>query len=321
MKPPETLRNTLHRLILGGVLAIPLLLSMPSCHWLRTPEVPPSPRTGLVTDTKAPKNSVGIEVYYIRLMPQQENLLQQLWMEVDELAITDHQLRHDLMEHGFRVGVQGAVLSKTLSKLLNISESEETGHSNQFGQFTEVDVSDIPRDPTVQRFIWNLMSDMQVKLTLYDDPQPDLSLFRAGPSGLIRGETYQNALSMMTVSAVPEYDGRVRFQLMPELEYGEKTIRYEFKSGFGYMDNRRPSLPFTNLTVPLNLYPGQWIIVGPSQREDAGLGHAFFTRDDGRQRKLLVIRLTNVQRPLTDPNIGTLPEPAQPSGWTIQDRH
>lgn len=323
MEPSDISRLT--RRILLALLSLPLLLSMVSCHWLRPPEMAPPPRDGLLHGRKPAANTVGIEVYYIRLAPQQENLVRQLWMEVDELILTDTRLRHELMEHGYRIGIQGAVLSETLSKLLNISETEETGHSRGFGEFTELAVSDIPRDPPVQRLIWNLMPDMQVKLTLFDDPVPDLSLFRVGSSGLIRGETYQNAQSLLTVSAVPEHDGRVRFQLMPELEYGEKSVRYEFNSGLGYLEHRRPSLPFTSLTVSLNLYPGQWIVVGPSQREDAGLGRAFFTRGDGRQngyqKKLLVIRLTNVQRPAASRHADTLPDPVRPTGWTIPDRH
>ncbi len=321
MKPLETLQHAQPRRVFGGLLAVLLSLSMTSCHWLRTPEIPTSSSAVPITDAKTPQNSVGIEVYYIRLEPQQENLLQQLWMEVDEFVIADPHLRYDLMEHGFRVGIQGAVLSKTLSELLNISDSAETGYENQFGQLTEVDVAAIPRDPPVQRFIWNLMPDMQVNLTPYDEPQSDVSLFRRGPSGLIHGETYRDALGMMTVNALPEHDGRVRFQLMPELQYGEKTVRYTFKNGLGYVDDRRPSLPFTHLTVQLRLHPGQWIIIGPSQREDAGLGRVFFTREEEQQRKLLVIRLANVRRSANDPNRSTLPEPAKPSDWSIQDRH
>ncbi len=291
------------------------------CHWFHAPDIAIPPQTNAIVPTEMPRNRdvVGIEVYFVRLSPLQADLLRQLWLEVDELVISNPELRNELLKNGFRVGVQGAVLSKTLSQLLQISETGATGHHEQ-AAFTEVNLLDIAKEADVERTIWNLLPDMQAKVTLFPEPLPDLSLFHVGASGLLRGKTYYGVQCHLSLSATPEHDGRVLFQLLPEIDYGSAVAKYEFKSGLGYMKNRRPRVAFADLRVPLSLYPGQWIIVGQSPDKNATLGRAFFTRDDGREEKLMVIRLAHMNRRATDPNISTVPEPAKPSDWIMQDR-
>lgn len=305
------------RLILSGILSTVLL----GCGSLQTTTTPSGGHPGLLqTGGEFQRDMVGVDIFLIRITPQRRELLRQLWHEVDELPIPTA-LRRDLVEHGLRVGVQGSFLSPSLSQLINVTASP-TGneHAGLPGGMEEISVADIRSDAGVSRQYRNLMPGMRAVLRPFDQPIAELPFFWH-ENGRICGKTYHNAVGLIGLTARPQHNGTVRFELVPELEHGTMETRTRLQNMVVFQESGRPRRAFEELAVSLDLLPGQWIIIGPTSVDSLGVGRAFFVRGtDGDEQKIIAIRLVDVKKPVPSPGSST-PTPENGSNTTIPERN
>ncbi|MGL4594424.1 MAG: hypothetical protein ACRCUY_06810 [Thermoguttaceae bacterium] len=255
------------------------------------------------------RDTIGLEVFTIRIVPQQHDLVADLWLNVDEQLINS-QHRWELRSQGIRVGVMGAFLPPSLASLLNISSEGEI-QTNNFGQFQEIAVADIPKIPAVSRQKIAIIPKMNnAILKPFDAPVAELPLFWT-ENGRYCGQTYRNALGIVTLDVVPQTDGTVLISLTPELEYGFPETKLRINAGIAFYESGRPTKRFDALSTSMKLYPGQWIILGAAAATPTGLGHALFVRGAGEsEQKLLAIRLLHTQTPKA--NVGSRnPPPMQ----------
>ena len=251
-------------------------------------------------------DTVSIEIFIVRLDPNHNELLQQLWQEVDEQSLPP-KLRRELLEEGLRVGVLGNLITPALARLLNISAEGKTHAS--WGEFQEYSAADAARE-TVKRNVRVLMPDMHAIIKVFDDQHrlPELIMFRK-ENGMLCAQTYTNATGLFFVSAAANKDGSAQFQILPAIEYGIPQQHIRVVAGTLIQDAGKPRHPFDSLTVSQRLLPGQWLIMGTTTPDSAGAGKAFFVRKDSAlDQRLLAIRLSHVA-PATSSYSADLPPP------------
>jgi hypothetical protein len=312
-------RVELSAVIIIAVISVLILIFGTACHLIKKQE----PATGknidqLLQQGQVPSDSVGIEIFTIRTTPQQQELVRQLWLEVDEQMIAPS-LRRELMEQGIRTGVLGDLLTPALSQLIHATGDAKTGNVNMFNDFQEVSVAEIPHDPPVTRQYRNLLPEMRASLKAFEEPVPEFSRFWF-ENGKFCGQTYKDALGLICVSARNQNNGTVRFDIVPELEYGTTEWRIRIHSAIMVPESGRPRLPFVSLTVIQNLLPGQWILIGPTIPNCSGIGRVFFIRGNEEPvQKILAIRLIKMKK--NTPSGSNIPEPEKGTEFLFQERN
>ena len=271
-------------LLLGGVCA---LLSCNSLKFLNP--------VSTNTEANAPvydahPNTVTVEIYIIRFSPHQNKLVQQLWQESDEQSLPTH-LRRDLLAQGFRVGILNNLISPSLEQLISFSSD---GVSDIYsGEFQEFSAADVIRESGATRHTRQLLPGMRAVLKPFNDQNAltEISLFRQ-ENGKMHGETYTKAIGVFFISAAANQDGSAQIHIAPVLEHGTPGWRLRTVAGMVVQDENRPSQIFETLNISQSLIPGQWIIIGATTSNSAGVGKAFFTRSDSiSEQRLLAIRL------------------------------
>jgi hypothetical protein len=310
----------MYRLEASVVILTLILIFGTACHLIKKPEPTTTGKNidQLLQQGQIPSDSVGIEIFTIRTAPQQQELVRQLWLEVDEQMIAPS-LRRELMEQGIRAGVLGDLLTPALSQLLHVTGDAKAGNINMFGDFQEVSVAEIPHDPPVTRQYRNLLPEMRASLKAFEEPVPEFSRFWF-ENGQFCGQTYKDALGLICVSVHNQNNGTVRFDIVPELEYGTTERRIRIHSAMMIPESGRPRLPFVSLTVTQNLLPGQWILIGPTVLNCSGIGRVFFIRgNEEPEQKILAIRLIKVKK--NTPSGSNIPEPEKGTDFLFQERN
>jgi hypothetical protein len=308
----------MYRLEISVVILTLILIFGAACHLIKKPEPTGKNIDQLLQQGQVSSDSVGIEIFTIRTTPQQQELVRQLWLEVDEQMIAPA-LRRELQEQGIRTGVLGDLLTPALSQLIHVTGDAKTGNVNTFSDFQEVSVAEIPHDPPVTRQYRNLLPDMRASLKAFEEPVPEFSRFWF-ENGQFCGQTYKDALGLICVSARNQNNGTVRFDIVPELEYGITEWRIRIHSAIMIPESGRPRLPFVSLTITQNLLPGQWILIGPTIPNCSGIGQVFFIRgNEEPEQKILAIRLIKMKK--NTPSGSNIPEPEKGTDFLFQERN
>jgi len=233
-------------------------------------------------------DTVNVDIFVVRLAPHQNALLRQLWQEVDEQSLSP-QLRRELYAQGFRAGILGSLLSPALAQLLTVSSDANADVS--WGVIYEISSADAAREPTATRNMRNLLPGMSALVKVFDTPLPEQSLFWE-ENGMTHGQTYTDVLGLLGVSATANRDGSAQIQIVPELEHGIEEQRVRIREAMFIHESGKPRRSLESLTVSQRLLPGQWLIVGTTSPDSAGVGKTFFVRKDtGLEQRFLAIRL------------------------------
>ena len=237
------------------------------------------------------QETVGIDVFVVRIPYHNRELLRQLWAEVDE-QWGSPTLRRELMGQGLRVGIQGVSLSPTLAKLINVTATP----SPQAMDPTEVSVAELQKDPIIRPQSLRMLPGMLALFQPYTDSVPEMPLFWS-EGGHFCGKTFKDAEGLIGLVATPLKGGQVQFEITPEVVHGTMERKFSLQGGVMFPETARPRHVFYNLAVTLDLLPGQWIVMGPVSENCSGIGRCFFTRDRGEtEQKVILIRLSRSQR-------------------------
>jgi hypothetical protein len=291
-----------------------------ACHLVKKPDPISENTDRFLQSNQAISDSVGIEIFTIRITPPQQELVRQLWLDIDEQILVPP-LRRELAEQGFRVGLLGNLLTPALSQLINITADADSGKPNELNEFRRVTLTDLSRETAATKQYCHLLPDMRVSLKVFDNPLPELSRFWL-EGGQFCGQTYKNALGFICVEAQMQTNGTVRFEIIPELEYGTTERRIRIHSGVMFSEEGRPRLPFTSLTVTQDILPGQWIIIGTTSPNCTGMARAFFFRGtEEPEQKMLAIRLIKMNKGKPSSSTSDLPVLEKETDFTFQERN
>ena len=278
------MRSPLHQLTLATLL----LGSLCGCHLFTTagegmsdkPILPPLPVAA---------DGVIFEIYSARFPYGREEENARLWDEIDEQAI-DRDVRRRLQKNGFRAGVVSGHISRQIEELLGLKETVE-----QIGRPTLIEADGRPKVVQHVIHITARRGGGQIDASAVYDSLDVLT----AQDGEVGGRTYLKAQCKLILSAVPQGDGSVRVQILPEVHHGQAKPGFtSFGQGILRMTTSRPSQSFEELQIIASLAPGDMLVLGCLTDRQGSLGHAFFTgRPAGPlEQKLIIVRVVHSMR-------------------------
>lgn len=234
---------------------------------------------------------ISYEVYWVDFPLGDPEANGALWDQVDEQKLSVD-VRQRLDANGFRVGIAGSQLSPTLEHLLKVGVQSPPEPSDTLGTVIQPATTPTVRRATMNRHAGEPPTQI---LTLGDkEPLATLTVLTRDDEGQVFGRSFQKAQGMLMTSVEPESDGRVRFELVPEIDHGDP--RQNFVSG----DNGQltikyspPSEVYDRLRWQATLSLGEILVIGARHDRPGSLGFHYFTEgiSGSVHQKLLLIRL------------------------------
>jgi len=272
-----------YRLVL---LALAALVAVAGCAPVRP--VGPQGKSPLTPARMSP-DSVVLDIFFVRFPFGQEEANGPLWDEIDEQHFPA-EVRRRLAQNGFRVGLVGGQPPMALTRLLELKDKPAPN-----GQAAETALIDLEAEPRVVRRHLQLRAGQRSEIIASEiyEQLPVLTC----ESGGVCGQSYPKAQGVLAVKARAERDGRVRLEVLPELQYGEVRQRYVGGYGALRLEAGRSQRSFDELALSACLAPGAMIVLGSVPDRPGSLGHHFFTHQtSGKlEQKLMVIRLGQTQ--------------------------
>jgi hypothetical protein len=251
-----------------------------------------SPTTGkILQPTLMPPGTVALEVFSIGIPPDNPNLAEQIWKEVDEQDFPVD-VRRQLEKNGFRAGTLAGQIPPALSQLLDLKGQPIAG-----GDVQRVNIADLatPARVTTQHIQTHAGQRYEIAASSILDRMPIL----ANEGGEIHGLTYEQAQGIFAMHVTPQPDGRVEIELIPEVHHGQAKQHYVGDQSIFRIETGRPKRAFDELKLTATLGPGAMLLLGSQTARQGSLGHYFFLENNGRDdrfdQKLVLIRLSQTQ--------------------------
>lgn len=231
--------------------------------------------------------SVAMEIMFVQFPFGDAEINGPLWTEIDEQELAPD-VRQRLNANGFRAGVVSGQLPVPLEKLLKLSESAPPPTEQ-----TTIDVTKKPKVHGVHKQT-RLGDPFKIIAAGEIERLPSLTALVRDERGEVQGNTYSKVQCHFETRAFAETDGRIRFELLPQIEHGEPRSDY-VPSGNGTFQYAHlpPHEVFDQLRLEVRLSPGQMLVLGGLPGRLGSLGYHYFTEEiSGRlEQKLLLIRL------------------------------
>ncbi len=234
-------------------------------------------------------DSATLDVFFVHSPFGDARVNEELWQEIDEQQIPI-ETRRRLSANGFRAGLISGQMPVCLSQLLELKGNVAPIGGAQTTALADVGSEEGP--------MW---SHQQIRAgkrseVVTSEIYAELPVLLSGPDG-VTGETYGKAQGVVAVRAIPEKDGRVLLEVVPELHHGDSQRNYSGSQGAWRIDMARPRLAFDDMAVSTYMTPGHMVVLSSLPSRQGSLGHNFLTTDSSGslEQKLLVIRLSQTQ--------------------------
>ena len=287
-------------LLLRVGLVVPVVLSGAGCTPFSAGKLSRRGKSPLRPAQMSP-DAVVLEVFFARFPMGDFQANDLLWREIDEQHFSTGQ-RRELARHGIRIGLVAGQIPVTLSQLLDVEKSTPAQPSRSDPQSVppaeagQVNLDDFTSPPHVVRRRMQVRAGRRSEIVasgVYDE----MTLLLCEPGGVC-GQTYAKAQGLLAVRVLPEHDGRVRLDVVPELHHGDPAQRWVgAQEGIWRLNTSRQKRVLENLAVSATLAPGEILVLAALPDRPGSLGHYFFTDDvSGRpEQKLLLVRLAQTQ--------------------------
>jgi hypothetical protein len=249
------------------------------------------------------RDTIAMEKYSVRFNHGDPDLNDRMWSEIDEECLPPA-VRARLAANGFRVGVIGAHLPEALERVLNEPQGSALSPPappppqqaiNEQG-LLEPKPIDLARESRVRRGLWQTHAGHQgLIITAGEQTRiPRLAVLVRGDDGQVTGRQYERVMGALVMKVFPEPDGRVHFDLVPQLEHGDPKSRFTASDGMIKPEYRPEAVVFKDLRMDARLSPGQMLIITSRAEKPGSLGDQFFSEQAPGQpleQKLLLVRL------------------------------
>ena len=138
---------------------------------------------------------------------------------------------------------------------------------------------DVLREPKIRRSLWQTRAGHPGLVVTAGEQSriPQVAVLLRGEDGHVTGRTYERVLGSLSMKVMPERDGRVRIEIIPQLEHGDPRSRFVAADGMIKPDYRPETVLFKDLEIDAALSPGQTLILGTRASKPGSLGSHFFT--------------------------------------------
>jgi hypothetical protein len=233
-------------------------------------------------------DSVALDMFFVRFPFGDPTINEKLWGEIDEQQLAPD-LRERLARNGFRVGMICGQMPIELSKLMKLSDKPAP-----MGELAGTQAASLEAEPTVsQRHLQIRAGEPATIVASGIYPELPVLVWR---SGRLSGQTWGQAQGIFAVKSLPQPDGRVRLELVPELHHDQPRVRYTGNQGVWRLDTSRPKEVYNDMAIAADLPSGAMLVLSSLPNRPGSLGHHFFTdASERREQKLLIIRLSQTQ--------------------------
>lgn len=253
--------------------------------------------------TKLPKSSsllptpaadhVALELFFVRVTADDKTATAPLWESVDEQAIPlDVRLR--LAANGFVVGQIAGQLPAAVTELLEISDDAPIPSTSQPPVF------DLSKRPLMHRKlidVYQTETPNRIVITGERERHARLDVIYRDESEApprVLGWTFTNVQGCLLTKVHPQPDGRVKLEIVPEVEHGEahREITADEAGAFAIV-NTPPRKTFDGLRLSATMNPGDMLVFSCQDDRPGSLGNQFFTerRSDVLTQIVLLIRI------------------------------
>jgi hypothetical protein len=232
-----------------------------------------------------PPDSVRLEIDFVRVRSEWNSVLPELWQSVDEQHF-DPDVRRHLADNGLRCGVIGNQLPMILRELLNtekptleqIASGLDPDESHVFANSREI-LSSAGRPHKI-------VAAPRIR---------EQTVLLVKEQNRVRAMDFAQAQGLFSLKTEPLGDGRVRLQLTPTVEYGDRRNRIVPGQGSFLIDAARESKQFDLLRVAAVLSPGETLVLSATT-DIKGIGGWYFGNAQGdRIRAVMLVRLAQTQ--------------------------
>jgi hypothetical protein len=229
-------------------------------------------------------DSVVLEIASIR-MPFDTEQQRQIWNTIDEQGLS-RETRDKLANNGIRLGVISGEIPKALREILDTPTTNRVGDQDpESSQGIVVSHQRLQqRSGRRGKIVTSSLRDEIISLVPID--------------GRVVGQTFYQAQCLFSIRCFPQGDGRVKLDLVPEIEHGQPRTRWigQPNDGSFRLDTGRERAIHNELRLEPTIAPGEALIVTCSE-ECKGLGREFFvdTKGDAKMQRILLIRLAQTQ--------------------------
>jgi hypothetical protein len=267
------------RSLLSLCAALPLLAGC--AEFVTTAKTP-------LSQPKLSPGAVVLDIYFVRVPLADPDANGPLWQEIDEQRFPVD-LRQRLADNGFRVGRVGNHVPDRLTKLMEIKEEPA-------GDVAAASETFAAQPKIVVR---HLQAGMGLRQEIASHQTESMTPLIVGENGELQGKTFAKGQGIFALRTQPQPDGAVRFEMTPEVHFGEPRMDWALGgSGAGEwrMEPGRPKEVFDSLKLETSLAPGEMLVLTSLPERAASLGHQFFVETtNGAEQKLLIIRVAQTQ--------------------------
>ena len=265
-------------------IALPLaLLSVAACTHV--------PKTASLLPSSPAADHVALEVFFVHLPSDHSTLSEALWSSVDEQAI-DLDVRRRLASNGFLVGRVGGQLPAAVTDLLQVTGDAPAPSVDEAAVIVPT------KAPLMHRKlidVYQIETPNRLVVTGDRERHPKwVALYRDDADGAVRGQTFVNAQGSLLTKVFPQPDGRVKLDIVPEIEYGEARREIVPGEGGGFTVRfAPPHKTFDGLRLSAMLVPGEILVFGCRDDCPGSLGQQFFVerQHDALSQTIVLIRL------------------------------
>lgn len=276
----------------GAASVVAAWCALTGCHAVLEPPVSGGVEQLLKPPAASP-DTVTLEIFQVRIMPEQAAQAAQLWNQVDEQCLST-EARRRLVANGFRAGVAGAPLPDELSQLLGLGSGAA---ATAEGDPAEKDrlITDKTAAPPVRRRLVQL--DRREHVAIQTSEVVEELRVLLSREGRLHGQTFLQTQAVYAMRAEATAGQRAAVSLVPELHHGELRNRYRGSDqGIFLMSPSREREVFDELLLQAELSPGELLVLGCVPDAGASLGYAFHRADEAAagEQKLVLVRLLQV---------------------------
>lgn len=282
--------------------AVAVLLALvvaTGCQAVRAPTKGHSPLLPLV----ASPDVVTLEIFSAPVTMDDPRLAE-VWAAVDEQPLAP-ELRQKLTINGVRAGVVNAHVPDCLAELLKVNDVPLSAEERTIVPMeTETGV--------ILRVMQPIPGKRHELIVSREYDQVSMLRFHDGE---LDGRTYRQAEGRLLLRCDSETDGRVRLELVPELQHGELRTQTTGHDGVFIWKPERQRQTFSELKMNVKLAAGEMFVIGCLPNRPQSVGHCFFTEQGTEKptQRLWVVRVAQASpdRAFADFVAATADEPAE----------
>ena len=257
--------------------------SLAGCAPFKTPE---DFQNKLLPKPRLSADSVILEIGYAQVPLSDPATYDEVWNLADEQSLA-LALRQELERNGLRFGILGKQIPEKIRLIMDNQRKDLDSRSE------DVSLGEVQVDRQTRR----LQCRTARRATIICSKRYEQLSLLTRDNGAVRGRQLQQAQCLFGLKPYPHGDGRVKIDLIPEVEHGE--MQRQFVAGEGSLMQKvgRDKVTFEPLRISLSLSPGQ-MLVASATSPPRGLGENFFIEPVAGtpSRSLVFIRLALTQQ-------------------------